>query len=68
VAAPRVHPRHAEMKDDIRTTHAVRLGLREVNGFCEADARAIESATRRALDCVESRVVARVKEAIAGAG
>ncbi|HEY4775261.1 MAG TPA: error-prone DNA polymerase, partial [Xanthobacteraceae bacterium] len=52
VAAPRVHPRHAEMKDDIRTTHAVRLGLREVNGFCEADARAIESARGGGFDSV----------------
>ncbi len=31
----RLHPRHASMADDIRATHAVRLGLRQVNGAKE---------------------------------
>ena len=29
----RLHPRHAEMTDDIRTTHAMRLGFRQVSGW-----------------------------------
>jgi error-prone DNA polymerase len=37
-----LHPRHAEMKDDIRTTHALRLGLRQVSGLSEDDGRVIE--------------------------
>jgi error-prone DNA polymerase len=40
-AAERLHARHADMRDDIRTTHAVRLGLREVKGLSEEDARQI---------------------------
>jgi glycerol-3-phosphate acyltransferase PlsX len=44
-----------------------------IGGLCiishgSSNARAIESATRRAVDCVESHVVERVKEAIARAG
>src|SRR4029079_250489 len=31
----RLHPRHAEMSGDILTTHAVRLGFREIDGFSE---------------------------------
>jgi len=37
----RLHPRHAEMRHDIRTTHALRLGLRQVSGFSQDDARQI---------------------------
>jgi error-prone DNA polymerase len=32
-----VHPRHASMAHDIRTIHAVRLGLRQVNGSKEGE-------------------------------
>jgi len=32
-ASARLHPRHAEMKQDIWTCHAVRLGFREIKGF-----------------------------------
>ena len=32
-----IHPRHAEMAPDIRTTHAVRLGLRQIIGVKEKD-------------------------------
>ena len=49
---PQVHPRHAEMQDDIRATHAVRLGLRQINGFSEDDARAIECARGAGFDSV----------------
>jgi error-prone DNA polymerase len=40
-AAGRLHELHAEMRDDICTTHAVRLGLREIKGLKEDDARLI---------------------------
>jgi error-prone DNA polymerase len=40
----RMHPRHAEMADDIHTRHAVRLGFRQISGFREDDAHAIEQA------------------------
>ncbi|WP_132031049.1 error-prone DNA polymerase [Aquabacter spiritensis] len=36
-AAARLHPRHREMAGDLRTTHAVRLGLRQVDGLRETD-------------------------------
>lgn len=41
--APEVipHPRHASMNGQIRTTHALRLGFREVNGLKEADGQLI---------------------------
>ena len=48
----RVHPRHAEMQDDIRATHAVRLGLRQISGFAEDDARAIEQARGAGFDSI----------------
>jgi len=32
-----IHPRHAEMAPDIRTTHAVRLGFRQIIGVKEKD-------------------------------
>jgi error-prone DNA polymerase len=32
-AAPRIHKRHAEMRPDIHTTHAVRLGFRQIIGL-----------------------------------
>jgi error-prone DNA polymerase len=40
-AAERLHDLHREMRDDIRTTHAIRLGLREIKGLKEADAQVI---------------------------
>jgi error-prone DNA polymerase len=36
-AVTRLHPRHAEMKDDIHSTKALRLGLKEVKGLSEND-------------------------------
>ena len=38
----RLHPRHADMAKDIRTTHAMRLGFRQISGFSEDDAKLIE--------------------------
>ena len=40
-AAERLHALHAEMREDVRATHAIRLGLREIKGFAEEDARLI---------------------------
>jgi len=40
-AAERLHELHREMNDDVRATHAVRLGLREIKGLKEEDAKLI---------------------------
>src|SRR5712675_2291396 len=40
-AAEHLHDLHRDMRGDIRTTHAVRLGLREIKGISEDDARLI---------------------------
>jgi DNA polymerase III alpha subunit len=52
--APRaaLHSRHASMAGDIETTHAVRLGFREVDGFSEEWGRLVESARGRGFDSV----------------
>src|SRR5207344_995348 len=39
--AGRLHELHRQMQDDIRTTHAVRLGLREIKGLSEEDGKLI---------------------------
>ena len=51
-AAERVHPRHAGMREDIRTKYAMRLGFREISGFSEADAKTIESVRGQGFDSV----------------
>ncbi|MEX2034206.1 MAG: OB-fold nucleic acid binding domain-containing protein, partial [Xanthobacteraceae bacterium] len=48
----RLHPRHASMQDDIRATHALRLGLRQIGGFSESWASTIESVRGRGFDSV----------------
>jgi error-prone DNA polymerase len=40
-AAGHLHALHADMRDDLRTTHAIRLGLREIKGLSEEDAKLI---------------------------
>ncbi len=40
-AAERLHDLHRAMRDDVRTTCAVRLGLREIKGLKEEDARLV---------------------------
>jgi DNA-directed DNA polymerase III PolC len=40
-AAEHLHDLHRDMRDDIRATHALRLGLREIKGISEDDARLI---------------------------
>ena len=51
-AAERIHPRHASMRDEIRTEHAMRLGFRQINGFSEDDAKIIESVRGQGFDSV----------------
>ncbi|MEX2318545.1 MAG: OB-fold nucleic acid binding domain-containing protein, partial [Bauldia sp.] len=41
VEGARLHPTYADMSKDIRTTRAVRLGLRQIKGFREDDANAL---------------------------
>ncbi|MGZ9086532.1 MAG: hypothetical protein ACXW3R_13590 [Rhodoplanes sp.] len=55
----KVHPRHADMRDDIRASHAVRLGLRQISGFSEEDARAIERVRGAGFDSVATCGCAR---------
>jgi error-prone DNA polymerase len=50
--AGRLHPRHADMRDDIRTTHAVRLGLRQINGLAEKDGKTLEAVRNGGFDSV----------------
>ncbi|MCT8972256.1 error-prone DNA polymerase [Microbaculum marinisediminis] len=41
-AAARLHPLHADMRADIWSDHAIRLGLRQIKGIGEEEARLIE--------------------------
>ncbi len=43
-ARDRLHPRHDPMRDDLRAIHALRLGLRQLDGFAEVDAITIMAA------------------------
>ncbi len=47
-----IHPRHAEMTPHIRTTHAVRLGLRQINGVKEKDMIQLANQRGQAYDLV----------------
>jgi DNA-directed DNA polymerase III PolC len=49
-AAERLHAVHAEMKADVRATHAVRLGLKEVKGLSEDAAKLIAERRVRGYD------------------
>jgi error-prone DNA polymerase len=51
-ARERLHPRHAEMRADIRTAYALRLGFRQISGCSEADGRQIESVRGAGFDSV----------------
>ena len=48
----RVQPRHASMQSTIRTTHAMRLGFRQISGLSEDHAKRIESVRGRGFDSV----------------
>jgi len=62
-AAERLHELHQEMRDDVHTTHAIRLGLREIKGLKEEDAKLIV-AMRRHLE-VQGDAVAEPRKATA---
>ena len=47
-----LHPRHAEMAPHIRSTHAVRLGLRQIVGVKEKDMRRLVERRGEAYDSV----------------
>ena len=47
-----VNPQHAEMKDTMKNTHAVRLGLRLVKGFGRTDAEQLMAARGKGYDSV----------------
>ncbi len=47
-----IHPRHAAMADDIRATHAVRLGLRQIVGIKAEDMRRLVERRGGAYDSV----------------
>jgi DNA polymerase III alpha subunit len=51
-AKDRLHPRHASMRDAIWSTHAVRLGLRQIKGFSEKDAGAVMKHRGKGYDSV----------------
>src|SRR5271166_1505856 len=48
----KIHPRHASMIDAIRTTHAVRLGLRQIIGVREEDMRRLAERRGQSYDSV----------------
>ena len=48
----RLHSTNAAMADDIRSTHAVRLGFRQIKGFREEDAAALVAARGKGYDSV----------------
>jgi len=50
--AAKLHPAHETMRGDIRTTHAVRLGFRQIGGFSQDDALKLMVARRRGYDSV----------------
>ncbi len=47
-----LHPRHASMTADIRTTHALRLGFRQISGFREDDAITLTKHRRHGYDSI----------------
>jgi error-prone DNA polymerase len=48
----RLHRRHESMRDDIRSTHALRLGFREVNGLRKEDMERLVAVRGRGYDSV----------------
>jgi error-prone DNA polymerase len=51
-AAARLHPRHISMKNAIHSTHAVRLGFRQINGLSKDNAEALVDARDKGYDSV----------------
>ncbi|HET7848758.1 MAG TPA: error-prone DNA polymerase [Pseudolabrys sp.] len=54
-AAERLHLLHATMKDDVHSTHAMRLGFREIQGIREEEAKLIVERRRTSLPLVTQR-------------
>ncbi len=52
VKSERLHPRHADMRCDIRTTHTLRLGFRQINGLSEDHGKTIEAVRGAGFDSV----------------
>jgi error-prone DNA polymerase len=52
MARDRLHPRHAGMKNAVHSTCTLRLGLRQVSGFSEDDAKVIEAVRGDGFDSV----------------
>jgi error-prone DNA polymerase len=68
----RLHPRHASMRGDILTTHALRLGLRQIDGFSKDWGGIIEAARGAGFDSVRdlwlrTRLPAKALEKLAHA-
>jgi error-prone DNA polymerase len=51
-AAGRLHELHRDMRDDLRATHAIRLGLREIKTMSEEDANLIATRRGRGYDSI----------------
>jgi error-prone DNA polymerase len=47
-----LHPRHSSMRDDIRSTYAVRLGFRQIKGLEQADMELLVKLRGRGYDSV----------------
>jgi DNA-directed DNA polymerase III PolC len=66
------HASHRDMRDDIHTTHAIRLGLREIKGLSEEDGRLIVARRGAAYDSardvwLRTGLTSRVLERLADA-
>jgi error-prone DNA polymerase len=71
-AADRLHNLHRSMANDIRATHALRLGFREIKGLSEDDSRLIAAKRRTGYDSVRdvwlrTRLPPRMLERLADA-
>jgi error-prone DNA polymerase len=51
-ARDNLHPRHSSMADAVRSRCDLRLGLRQISGFSEDDARTIEAVRSEGFDSV----------------
>jgi error-prone DNA polymerase len=51
-AGARLHPRHADMQDAIRSNRAVRLGFRQIGGFSREQGETIEKTRGQGFDSV----------------
>jgi error-prone DNA polymerase len=47
-----LHPRHASMQSEILSTHALRLGFRQIKGLCEADMKQLVALRGNGYDSI----------------